>query len=161
MLGFVAFVSCLPAVCGAQEPRGGAGHVGPVRLERIISREHPSVVHDGRLSIGRNGQVYLPFTPGNDGAYVLRIGCNGAGKRGGAVVYALVGVAANAHGIVATANGHFNHTLNLYSPDFGHRGAVADFRVGDDVGYESPSAAEADELLAAQADYLPQFAEGV
>jgi outer membrane protein assembly factor BamB len=108
-------------------------------LVRHISREDPLFnVAASRLAVGRDGKVYLA-----SGEYVLRINRDGSGKLGGKVTYAMMMAAANADGVIATANGHFNHSVNLWSPSFAAIGAVNDFLNNDTVEYFSPCDVEA------------------
>jgi outer membrane protein assembly factor BamB len=108
-------------------------------LVQLVSREHPKFnVAASRLAVGRDGRVYLA-----GGEYVLRIGRDGRDKLGVQVTYALAGAAANADGILATANAHFNHSVNLWSPAFQKLGAVDAFLVNDQVEWQAPCAVEA------------------
>jgi hypothetical protein len=108
-------------------------------LTRHVSREDPLLnVPAARLAVGRDGKVYL----GSD-QYVLRINRDGTGKLGGKVTYALHMTAANADGVIATANGHFSHSVNLWSPAFEPLGGVNDFLNNDQVEYFAPADVEA------------------
>ena len=117
---------------------------GPVELEQVVSREHPLLqIERAMLRVGRDGRVYLASNE-----YVLRIERDGSGKFGGKVTYALTGVAANAAGIVGTANAHFNHSVNLWSPSLAPLGAVSDFLNNDQVEWHSPT-----DIAAGAADF--------
>ena len=110
--------------------------------EQIISREDPAFrCRDARLTVGRDGMVYL--SNGHQTGYVLRLSRDGRTKHGSAVVYAIHNATANADGIVATANAHFNHALNLYDKNFRHLAAANDFLVSDQVGWDAPAHVEA------------------
>ncbi len=86
-----------------------------------------------RMAIGRDGNVYLC-----GGEYVLRIHRDGTGKQGGKTSPALYMAAANKDGLIATANAHFYHSVNLFSPAFESVGAVSDFLNGDGIGWSDP-----------------------
>jgi RNA polymerase sigma factor (sigma-70 family) len=116
---------------------------GPeVVLEQIISREDSrfSCPH-ASLNVGRDGLVYLS-SGGND-SYVLRIGRDGKGKYGQPIVYAAKNAAANADGVVVSANGHFAHKVTIYDRQLHQTAEVADFLVNDQVGWDAPSEVEA------------------
>ncbi len=115
----------------------------PVRsatLESIISREHPSFnCATAVMSVGRDGAVYLA-----SGGHVLRVSRDGAQRAGGNVVAnALFNATANSDGVIATANGHFEHAVNLYSRDFRSIAAYRDFLVGDPDRWDAPARVEA------------------
>jgi hypothetical protein len=94
------------------------------------------------MTVGKDGLVYL--TSENHGkGYCLRFSRDGRQKRGGEVVYAIHNGTANSDGIIATANAHFNHSLNLYEPSFQKRVAADDFLVNDQVGWDAPCHVEA------------------
>lgn len=111
-------------------------------LDNVISRENPKF-HATQvvLTVGRDGKVYLASN--DNPGYVLRLALDGAGKLGGEVIYALQNCAANADGIIATANAHFSHSVNLYSPTFEKLATVADFLVSDATGWDAPVRVEA------------------
>jgi outer membrane protein assembly factor BamB len=122
------------------------GFSADVVLEQIISREHPQFnAAQARLAAGRDGLVYLGSIGPDNTAYVVRMTRSGHDKFGGAVTYALVNVAANRDGVVATANGHFAHKVTLYDQNLKQYGEAADFLVGDNVGWDAPSHVEAGE----------------
>lgn len=105
-----------------------------VELKHVLSREHPSfTIERAQLTLGRDGKVYL-FS----NEYVLRLHRDGTHKGGAKVTYALMGAAANKDGVIATANAHFNHSVNLHAPDFTHLGKVSDFLVNDKVEWQAP-----------------------
>ncbi len=66
-----------------------------------------------------------------------------SGKEGAEVTYALRMVAANASGVIATANAHFNHSVKLWTRDFRELGSVNDFLVSDQVQWQAPTDVEA------------------
>ncbi len=110
--------------------------------EQIISREDPAFrCRDARLTVGRDGMVYL--SSGHQTGYVLRLSRDGRTRHGSSVVYAIHNATANADGIVATANAHFNHAINLYDKTFRHLAAADDFLVSDQVGWDAPAHVEA------------------
>ena len=116
-----------------------------VELNQIVSREN--VAFDCRaavMTVGRDGKVYLSNqqSPG----HVLRFERNGAGKVGGTVVYAMGNATANSKGIIATANAHFAHAVNLYDSHFTAVVANSEFLVSDAVGWDAPLAVEAGEI---------------
>ncbi|MDR3634916.1 MAG: hypothetical protein P4L84_14020 [Isosphaeraceae bacterium] len=116
-----------------------SGPAAAVELVRHVSRESPLLnVPAARLAIGADGNAYLA-----SGEYVLRIGRDGSGKLGGKVTSALNGATANAGGIIATANAHFSHSVNLWTSRFERLGGVDDFLNNDKVQYLSPCGVEA------------------
>jgi hypothetical protein len=90
-------------------------------------------MQSARISVGRDGRVYLWSDK-----YVLRVNRDGTGKLGGEVTYALTAATANADGVIATGNAHFNHSVNLWSPKFERLGGVSDFLNNDEVEYFAP-----------------------
>jgi outer membrane protein assembly factor BamB len=116
-----------------------AGPLQGVELVRHISRENPLLnIPNARLAVGRDGNVYLAT-----GEYVLRVSRDGSARLGGKVTYALWMAAANGDGVIATANGHFSHSVNLWSPAFEQLGGVNEFLNNDQVEYMSPSDVQA------------------
>jgi outer membrane protein assembly factor BamB len=112
-----------------------------VKLESIISREHPSFdVRTSRLTVGRDGMVYLCS---GASSFVLRLTASGHQRRGSPVVEAAANATANAAGIIATANGHFAHQVTLYSREFQQSAAANPFLVSDQVGWDAPAHVEA------------------
>ena len=110
-----------------------------VTLTQVISREHPSFnVTGSHMVVGRDGQVYL-----FGGEYLLRIGRDGAGKLGSKLIYAMWGAAANQDGVMATANAHFNHSVNLWDPRFQPLGTVNDFLCSDATEWFGPDDVQA------------------
>ncbi len=108
-------------------------------LQQVVSLEHPSFdVVESRLAIGLDGRVYLASD-----RYVLHLNPDGSDKQGSVVTYALQMVAANADGIIATANAHFNHSLNLWTRGFEKLASISDFLVNDQVDWQSPTDVEA------------------
>ncbi len=95
-----------------------SGLAHAVMLERVISREDPNFTcARAGMSIGQDGNVYLTGTPagGGRGAYVMRVSRDGKQKAGGNVVWdGFNGAAANADGVIATANSHMNNRIHLY-----------------------------------------------
>ena len=105
-------VCCSPFLSQARAPQTA------LDLEQVDSREHPLMqIAASRMAIGRDGNVYLC-----GGEYVLRIHRDGTGKQGSKVTYALNMVAANRDGLIATANAHFNHSVNFWSASLRARG---------------------------------------
>ena len=117
---------------------------GQVELKQIVSRENAAFdCRTAVMTVGRDGKVYLSNqqSPG----FVLRYERNGSGKVGGTVVYAMGNATANSQGIIATANAHFAHALNLYDANFKSIATNADFLVSDAVGWDAPLGVEAGE----------------
>lgn len=115
-----------------------------VRLTQIVSRENAAFDCRGAvMTVGRDGRVYLSNqqSPG----FVLRFGPDGADKVGGTVVYAMGNATANAAGVIATANAHFAHAVNLYDANFQALATNAEFLVNDAVGWDAPLGVEAGE----------------
>ena len=100
-------------------------------LERVVSREDPGFdCATAGLAAGRDGNVYLFSTGPARVAYVMRIGPDGTEKSGGQVAWnGFNEAAANADGVVATANAHFTHSVITYDKKFQQIGACADFKM--------------------------------
>ena len=108
-------------------------------LSQIVSLEDPSFdVAASRLAVGRDGRVYLASD-----RYVLRVEPDGSDRQGHEVTYSLQMVGANADGVIATANAHFNHAVKLWTRAFQELGSVNDFLVSDQVDWRSPTDVEA------------------
>ena len=117
-----------------------------VTLERIVSREDPKLdCAAAVMTVGLDGQVCLASSVGagrGDMGYVLRVSRDGTQKFGGDVVAnGLQNATANADGIVATANAHFQHAINLYGRNMGQIASYGDFLFKD--FYDVPQHVEA------------------
>ncbi len=111
-------------------------------LEKIISREDPKFnCANSVMTVGRDGNVYLGSNV-QGGAYVLRVSPDGTKRLGGDVIYALTNATANADGLIATANAHFSHSVNIYDKEFKHLVVCNEFLVNDQVGWDAPSRVE-------------------
>ena len=117
----IGFISC----CNIQ--------LQAITLERLVSREDPKFnATMATMNVGRDGNVYLTGS-----GYVLRIGRDGSKKFGGDVILdGLTNATANADGLMATANAHFNHAVNIYDKAFSAIGFV---RTPAIVSYTSPA----------------------
>jgi len=108
-----------------------AGLAQAETLERVISREDWKFdCAAAGMSVGRDGNVYLcSSAPVGRGAYVLRVSRDGTQKAGGDVAWdGLAAYAvANANGLVAAGNGHFQHHLHIYDRNFVHVAECGDF----------------------------------
>ncbi|MCY2990343.1 MAG: PQQ-binding-like beta-propeller repeat protein [Planctomycetota bacterium] len=114
-----------------------------VTVEQIVSREDPKFdCAKARMTVGRDGNVYLNYSP-HDAAYILRVSRDGIERRGGNAVYAMGNATANAQGIIASANSHFNHSVNFYDRNFNRVTACSEFLVNDQVGWNAPARVEA------------------
>ncbi len=115
-----------------------AGLANAVSLERIVSREDPKFdCTQAAMTVGFDGNVYLA----NNG-YLLRLSRDGKQKFGGDVVQnGLRNATANADGIIATANAHFQHSLNFYSSSINRLTGYDDFVFKD--FYDVPDHVEA------------------
>ncbi len=114
-----------------------------IKLEQIISREDPAFnCLDSALTIGRDGMVYLT-SAGHDGGYILRVSRDGRDKLGGKTDEAINNATADANGLIASAHGHFAHEVALADKQFHKLGAVTDFLVSDQVGWDAPAGVEA------------------
>ncbi len=114
-----------------------------VELTRTISREDPKFnCAEAVLTVGRDGNVYLSSNV-HDGAYILRVSRDGTQKLGGDAVYAMANATANAAGVIASANGHFNHSVNLYDRNVKQFTACNEFLVNDKSGWDAPAHIEA------------------
>ncbi len=118
-------------------------HAAPaVTLEQIISREDPKFDCAGAvLTVGRDGNVYLSSSV--QGGYILRVSRDGGQKLGGDAVYAMFNATANTAGVIASANAHFNHSVNLYDRNVKQFAACNEFLVSDTVGWDAPIHVEA------------------
>jgi WD40 repeat protein len=111
----------------------------PVVLEQVISRHDPHFdVARARLSVGRDGNIYLA-NGGSNGGYVLRVSPDGRERSGGVVGYSTQAVAANKEGTIATAEGHFAHRVAFWGKGATALGHVPDFLVSDVVQWNAPS----------------------
>lgn len=111
-----------------------------VTLEQDISREDPKFnCASAALTVGRDGNVYLSSIVQN-GGYILRVSRDGTKKLGGDAVYAMANATANAAGVIASANAHFNHSVNLYDRNFKQFAACNEFLVNDKAGWDAPCA---------------------
>ena len=111
-----------------------------VTLEQDISREDPKFnCAIAVLTVGRDGNVYLSSIVQN-GGYILRVSRDGTHKLGGDAVYAMANATANAAGVIASANGHFNHSVNLYDRNIKQFAACNEFLVNDKAGWDAPGA---------------------
>ena len=112
-------------------------------LDQVVSRESPLFnCKTARMTVGRDGLVYLTGTTNGKG-FCLRLARDGSAKLGGEVVYAIHNATANKDGLIATANAHFSHSLNLYDASFNKQHAQDDFLVNDQVGWDAPLHVEA------------------
>ena len=131
---FRIFVSCLfflPALCCLAEQK-------EVILTQVVSREHPSFdVPGSRMTVGGDGRVYLG-NGGSPNGYVLRMNADGTERFGGKTTPAFANVAVNKDGIVATANPHFTHAVNLWDVDLLQIGGVNDFLNNDAMEWFGP-----------------------
>ena len=82
--------------------------------------------------------VYL-----SDSNFVLRVGRDGASKTPGVTGYAIGNVTANANGIIASANAHFQHSIKLWDHNFNGLLENNDFLNSDTVGWQGPAHVEA------------------
>src|SRR5262249_39678328 len=78
-----------------------------------------------------------------DGGYVLRVAPDGKERFGGAVGYALTGVAAGKDGTLATSEAHFSHRVAFWGRDFAALGQGPGFLVSDVVPWNAPAEVEA------------------
>jgi outer membrane protein assembly factor BamB len=112
-----------------------------ITIEQIISREHPHFnAANARLTVGRDGMVYLSSAQGDYG-YVMRIARDGSQKFGGDTVYAVQNATANAQGVMATANAHFAGKVAIYDRDYKVTGESTDFL--NENRFNSPAHVEA------------------
>ncbi|MFM7290141.1 MAG: WD40 repeat domain-containing protein [Planctomycetia bacterium] len=112
-------------------------------LERIVSREDPKFnCAAAVMTVGRDGDVYLS-SEGKGGGYILRVSRDGTRKLGGDAIYSMANATANAEGVIASANSHFNHSVNLYDASFKHFAACGEFLVNDTVQWDAPARVEA------------------
>ena len=86
--------------------------------------------------------VYLT-SAGHDSGYILRLSRDGRDKLGGASVPAIHNATADASGRIAASHAHFSHQVAIYDKEFQKTGAVTDFLVNDDVGFDAAASVEA------------------
>jgi hypothetical protein len=135
ILGLTALPSPAPRALAAAQPVGS----GPVVLEQAVSRHDPHFdVARARLSVGRDGNIYLA-NGGGKGGYVLRVSPDGKDRLGGAVGYSMQAVAARKDGTIATAEAHFPHRVAFWDKSFAPLGHIPDFLVSDTVQWNAPS----------------------
>ena len=114
-----------------------------VMLERTVSREDPKFnCAAAVMTVGRDGNVYLSSEI-QDGGYILRVSRDGTQKLGGDAVYAMSNATANAEGVIASANAHLNHSVNLYGATFKKFASCSEFLVNDTVQWNAPARVEA------------------
>ncbi len=114
-------------------------------LVQVVSHENPLFHTEGgaaRLTVGRDGLVYV-YHGGNPSGYVLRLGRDGGGKTGGILMYCVGALAANADGILVSADAHFTHSMNLLDRGFAKFAAYSDIASGDAYGWDAPRWVEA------------------
>jgi len=105
-----------------------------VSLEQFVSREDAGLdIPGGRMTVGADGNVYI-----SSGAYIQRLSPDGKERMGSAIVGATSNVGANVNGIMASANAHFNHAVNVWSPTFQNIGRVSDFLNNDATEWFGP-----------------------
>jgi len=76
----------------------------PVRLEQIVSREHPSFnAGPARLVVGRDGMIYLCNTVIGD-SFVMRLAPDGTQKIGAKVESAAENATANKDGVIVSSH---------------------------------------------------------
>lgn len=124
-------------VAGSSAPLSGAA------LEQLISRENPAFqAASARLAVGRDGMVYLCGRGNN--SFVLRMNRDGQEKVGQLLGNQVVRHAvANRDGVMALAVAHFSHKIGVLDGKFEPIGSVADFLVGDNIGWDAPAHVEA------------------
>ena len=97
------------------------------------------------MTVGRDGNVYL-ISATHASGYVLRVSPDGKAKLGGDVVSnGLTTATANAAGLIATANAHFTHAVNIYDKDFNPLAACDKFLNNDKVSWYCPTDVQAGE----------------
>jgi outer membrane protein assembly factor BamB len=117
-----------------------------VRVEQIISREHPAFkAATARLTVGRDGNIYLCNMIIGE-SYVLRIAPDGSAKLGSLVESAAGNATANKDGIIAIPHSHFGRKVTIHDPNFKKTAEVGDFLGGDAVGWDAPARVEAGEV---------------
>jgi len=105
-----------------------------VTLEQFISKEDAKFdILNAKLTIGEDGNAYM-----YSDTYLQRLSLDGAQRKGSVTVYSTRGATANKNGLMATANAHFNHSVNLWSDDFKNIYKVQDFLVNDTVEFHAP-----------------------
>ncbi|MEU6192886.1 PQQ-binding-like beta-propeller repeat protein [Streptomyces sp. NPDC047061] len=118
--------------------------MGARKIEQVVSRYHPVFdVPNLKLGYGRDGNRYL-VTGGTPDGRLLRLGPDGT-RRFVRVGAAALAVTANAAGVIAIAEHHFQHRIVFYDADFAELGHYDDFAADDTLGYTSPSGIEAAE----------------
>ncbi|MBG0853317.1 hypothetical protein I2W78_16045 [Streptomyces spinoverrucosus] len=96
------------------------------------------------MGLGRDGQVYLVID-GKPESRALRLRRDGSRQRFGRVGSSPLAITANAAGVIATAETHFQHRVDFWDRDFNPLGSVDDFTTSDADGFSAPGAVEAGE----------------
>ncbi len=118
--------------------RCGSALADDIRIEQIVSREHPAFIcRDATMTVGRDGVVYLSNQIHN-GSFILKIDRDGSNKLGGLTEDAVGNATATAQGVIATANGHFARKVNFLDPHFHKTAEIAGFLGDDSVGWDAP-----------------------
>ncbi len=113
---------------------GAAITIRATEVERLVSLEDPRFdPAKASLSAGLDGRVYLTGFRGDRAGYVMSLNPDGGDRRDGDTVYALSNATANRDGLIATANAHFSHSVNLYDRQLRLQVSNNDFKNGDDV----------------------------
>ena len=106
-------------------------------LERIVPREDPKFdCASAVIAVGQDGLVYL-----QSGGHVLAVTPDGGRRREGDVVLdGCHNATANAAGVLATANAHFQHAVYFYDGEFEKTAACAEYKPKN---YDGPTRVEA------------------
>jgi len=106
-------------------------------LERIVPREDPKFdCASAVIAVGQDGLVYL-----QSGGHVLAVTPDGGRRREGDVVLdGCHNATANAAGVLATANAHFQHAVYFYDGEFQKTAACAEYKPKN---YDGPTRVEA------------------
>ena len=114
-------------------------------LDQIISREDPSFIcRDAKMRVGLDGMVY--FASGvSDFSSGLRINRDGGDKLSGTLLPSPEAITANAQGLIAVAQCHFQRSIALFDRQFNKVAKQDDFLINDDVGFDAPGDVQAGE----------------
>ena len=108
-------------------------HAAATTLEQIVSREDPQFdCLTARLTVGRDGKVYVGTRK------FLRLSIDGKEKSVGSCGHAMMNMAVNQNGIIATANAHLAKYVTVWDTQFNEIARVQDFFGSDAIGFDAP-----------------------
>ncbi|MER5518672.1 WD40 repeat domain-containing protein [Streptomyces sp. NPDC002763] len=119
--------------------------MGVRKIEQVVSRYNPVFdVPNLKLGYGRDKNIYLVVGGSPDGR-LLRLAPDGTHQRFTRAGAAALLATADAAGVIAIAEHHFQHRVVFYDKELNELGHYDDFAGDDTLGYTSPSGLEAAE----------------